>query len=106
MDTAPNCKKCQSRKCVDYYRENTSAYAKDKQDLTIEKASSHREPWTEEDFRVLSDTSLTQVQRALLLRRSYGAVVHMAWKVGVKQEGRSLGDPLDGGWKIDAPNAA
>jgi hypothetical protein len=74
------------------------------QALSIQHATRSGEPYVEADHKVLSDPSLTRIEKALLLGRTYAAVSQQLHIHGyVSAVGR--GDPEEVRWLIDAPNA-
>lgn len=76
------------------------------QDATSERATRAGQPYMEEDFKVLADPTLTQVDKALALGRTYSAVSQMCSKGGYKSLGYTLGSPVTSAWTIDNPNAS
>lgn len=76
-----------------------------KQELTIQTATRHREPYTEADHKVLANPKLTALTKALRLRRTYAAVCVQLSINGYSSK-VGLGDPADGQWKISFPESA
>jgi hypothetical protein len=75
------------------------------QQVTRERAERHGEPYTEADYETLADTSLTDFQKALRLKRSYSGVKNARRAAGLKSMPQGLGDPERDIWVIDNPNA-
>lgn len=109
-----SCKKCLSVKASAREqhgppRPETSARRKaftQKADaLTIPLAINNRKEYTEADHAVLSDPTLTHLEKALELRRTYTAVSSYASKHGYKSHRYALGDPAHDRWIIANPNA-
>lgn len=74
------------------------------QRLTVDRAEKAGEPYTDADFEVLADQSLTDFQKALRLRRSYGAVQGARQRAGFKSKPDGLGDPERDIWVIRNPS--
>lgn len=75
------------------------------QSLSLTSAENHRSEWTEADHNVLADPDLTPIEKALRLHRTYHATSTALSRFGYTSN-RSLGDPLDGQWRIDNPAEA
>lgn len=73
------------------------------QAFTKDRAHRNREPWTEDDHKVLSNSDLTAFEKAISLGRTYSAVRTMCYKGGYKSR-VGLGDPSNGEWIIYNPN--
>lgn len=76
------------------------------QEATSERATRSGQPYIEADFKVLADPSLTQVDKALALGRTYSAVSQMCTKGGYPSLGYTLGSPVTSAWTIENPNAS
>ena len=76
------------------------------QSATLEKATRHGLPYLDEEFEVLKDPTLTHVDKALALGRTYSAVSQMCSKNGYLSRGYTLGDAASSAWSIDNPNAS
>ncbi|MDO5535403.1 MAG: hypothetical protein Q4F65_12225 [Propionibacteriaceae bacterium] len=75
-------------------------------EMTLKNATRHGQEWTEKDAQVLSDPDLMDVEKALLLRRTYYATVTRRRDSGlVSKRINHIGDPDACRWFIDAPNA-
>lgn len=81
-------------------------WARAAQVVTLENATRHGEPYTEDDFKVMADPTLTQVEKALALGRTYGTVSRMCSKNGYPSRGYTLGSASSSAWFIDNPNAS
>lgn len=73
------------------------------QAISLPGAVNHRQPWTEKDHEVLSDSDLTGLEKALRLGRTYMAVVSQCRDHGYRSR-HGQGDPMKGRWVIDNPN--
>jgi len=71
--------------------------------MTLEAAENHRKPWLESDMTTLSDPSLTLLEKALALKRTYLGTAQAAIKNGFKSK-YGAGDPEREQWLIDNPN--
>lgn len=74
------------------------------QALTLPRAVNHRAPWLAEHHVILSDPDLTVVEKAIALGRTYQATMSMCSKSGYASR-KGLGDPVNGQWFINNPNA-
>ncbi len=113
------CRKCASIASVEYEaalsderaagrRERAvsyrATYALKAQALTAPLAAMSGQEYTESDHAVLSDPTRTALDKALSLRRTYVAVVHMMSVNGYKSV-TGIPDPALEQWLIDNPNA-
>jgi hypothetical protein len=80
------------------------ARRKSLQEITRQQAERHGQPYTESDYEVLADKSLTDFQKALRLKRTYAGAVHARRAAGLKSKPEGLGDPERDVWVIDNPN--
>lgn len=74
------------------------------QRITREGATRHGEPYVEADYEVLADVTLTDLEKALRLKRTYSAVKNARRAAGLKSKPDGLGDPERDVWVIDNPN--
>lgn len=109
---SPNCRACASeagtqrgRDNADGRRQSQARYEERLQSLTLERATRAGEPYTEADYEVLADRSLTDFQKALRLGRSWKATRSARSAAGLKSTPDGLGDPERDVWVIDNPNA-
>lgn len=90
-------------------REQRAGHLRKRQEmnaLTLPTATRHGMEWTDADMPVLSNPDLTDVEKALMLRRTYFATAARRRVTGlVSKRIRSIGDPDDCKWYIDAPKA-
>lgn len=76
------------------------------QALTLDQATSNRDPWTLRDYEVLSDPGMTLLEKALRLRRTYATAKTRATRMGYTSKHSWRIDPADmRRWTITAPNA-
>lgn len=76
------------------------------QELSLRSATRQGEPYLEADFKVLADPHMSQLAKALKLRRTYYAVSNACAKNAfTSSSGIAHGDRLDAAWHIDNPNA-
>lgn len=109
---SPNCRSCASKGGVQWGKDNaekrrraTDRYQDRLQSLSLQRATRVGEPYTEADYEVLADQSLTDFQKALRLGRSYKATKSARNAAGLKSKPEGLGDPERDIWVIDAPHA-
>lgn len=69
-------------------------------------ATRRGQPYIDEDFKVLSDPSLTQIDKAMALGRTYAGVSKLCAENGYPSLGYSLGSASSSAWNIDNPNLA
>jgi hypothetical protein len=107
--TKGSCKKCQSTRDTERDRkggwERASIYNANAQKITLPTATRNGYPYTEADEGVLADTSLSNVAKALKIRRSYLAIKTAVINRGYKSR-HPLGNPEDDRWLIDNPNVS
>lgn len=107
------CKRCHvaskpkpKREPRDTKRYNARWFAK-VQAITAPNATNSRNPWTEADEKVAADPSLTNLEKALKLKRTYASVQQRVHSSGYTSRNVwALGDPLHEQWIIDNPNLA
>jgi hypothetical protein len=80
-----------------------AAYAKKAQDITLPFAEKRGQEYTEADHKVLSDPSLSNLAKALRLKRTYIAICTAVPSHGYKSS-IAMGDPLKDQWVIENPN--
>ena len=111
-----DCRKCDAREAVAYSKlryekkprpkqTHERKYARMAQALSLETATRWRQEYTEADHRVLADPSLTNLAKALLLKRSYSAAATQVTRNGYSSFS-GIGDPTRDMWSIDNPNAS
>lgn len=110
-----DCRKCLSGKAVDRKKRSgrdqraanaqrsDRAYERAAQAISLETATKYRDEYTEADHAVLSDPTLTNLRKALLLSRTYSAVATQVSRNGYKSF-RGIGDPKRDQWVIYNPN--
>jgi hypothetical protein len=69
---------------------------------SLQTASKNREPWTEQDYRVLQDPDLTDFEKAVQLNRTFYATENRVNALGYKSKTIKsiLGSKQDGQWVI------
>lgn len=110
---ASYCRPCNSEKAHESkdrgkgrWTADMSRAAREKlQRITLPLAERRGEPYTDADLEVLADPSLTDLQKALRLKRTYGAISTSRHHYGFKSKPDGLGDPERDVWVIDNPNA-
>lgn len=116
LSWSPDCRKCVSERNSEQVKKQwrdepalmsarSKARIKTLQDITRQKAERHGQPYTESDYEVLADKSLTDFQKALRLQRTYSGVVNARRAAGLQSIPEGLGDPERDVWVIDNPNA-
>lgn len=103
----PDCKRCASAKASERANRDYAAqdkYAKRLQSVTVERAARAGEPYTEADYEILADQTLTDFQKALRLQRSWQATSSARRAAGFKSKPDGLGDPERDLWIIRNPN--
>lgn len=73
------------------------------QAISLPHATNTREPYVETDQAILADPSLTVIEKAIRLGRTYIATRHRLSLEGYSSR-RDKGDPLEQRWIIDNPN--
>lgn len=109
---ASYCRSCNSKKARESKERGVGRWTKDNsrdarerlQRLTLPRAENHGQPYTEADIEVLKDTSLTDLQKALRLKRTYAATSVSRRRYGFSSKPDGLGDPERDRWLIDNPN--
>lgn len=107
----PYCRRCSSAKSVERQKENRprtneriKRYEDRLQQASLRGADRAGEPYTEADYDVLADQSLTDFQKAIRLKRSWKAVGSARRAGGFKSKPDGLGDPERDVWVIHNPN--
>lgn len=107
-----DCRACRVDRTAEWREENPDRKRRDQagyyakaQAITAERATRKGEPYTEADCEVLADQSLTDLQKALRLKRSIAGVASAREARGFKSMPQGLGDPERDVWVIDNPNA-
>lgn len=111
-----SCRKCNSAddlarvqrddKYADKKRSAANAYQQMAQAITAPLAENGGQDYTEADHKILSDQTLTGLEKALRMKRTYNAVLIASGKFGYRVRGGTLlGDPAEDQWLIDNPNA-
>lgn len=113
QNSSPQCRSCLIGKRKEetpaqktIRRDNKRAYRDAAQAITLPLAENHRQDWTLADCAVLEDKSLSDLDKALKLKRTYLAVVNQMTTRGLKPRPATYGDPRIEQWIIDNPNAS
>lgn len=101
----PNCYRCANagKDFSKYSSRGDSASTKRLQALSLETATRKSQPWTESDHKVLADESLSVIEKAVRLRRTYYATQHLVQEHGYPSR-VGLGNPESAAWVIHFPN--
>lgn len=100
------CRECNVLRARRYPRngaaESKRQYEAAAQELTLPHASKAGDEWTEADCAVLADHSLTDIEKALRLRRSFFAVQKKRVALGFQSSATRLSDLDLGEWSISS----
>lgn len=102
------CKKCMVASLPPRKRpkpKHEHAWEKTMQAVTLPVAIRSGMPLTEKDYKTLQDDSMTNMEKAVKLRRTYFSVRNAVTRGGYKSKNpRALSDPRTERWLIDNPN--
>ena len=107
---SPRCRACCSKAASDARsrRDPDRNWDRDREErlqrITAEGATRNGQPYTEADYQVLADFSLTDFQKAIQLKRTLRATGAARRGAGLKSKPDGLGDPERDVWVIDNPN--
>lgn len=114
---ATYCKKCAQSSTISLRAEDSAkgdlrrkvnvsrsaVYVEMAQRITLPQATRKGQEYTEADHKILSDPSITALEKALALKRSYTGVTS-ALQINGYKSNRGIGDPLQEIWVISNPN--
>jgi hypothetical protein len=80
-------------------------WRQEQQALSLPTATNHYKPWQESEMEVLMDPSLTILEKAIKLKRTFMSVANAERLNGFTSRNPNLGNPTEEQWLIDNPNA-